>query len=410
MKLLKYILKQLARGIIWRYRPGIIGVTGSAGKTSTKLATAAVLKSDRYVRVSWGNFNNELGLPLTILGDYDRVGGIFFWPIVLVRAIAKIIIKGKYPELLILEYGVDRPGDMKYLLDIAKPNIGIVTAIGEIPVHVEFFAGPEAVAREKSRLVEYLPSAGFAILNHDDLSVMEMKERTRAKSLSFGFGLGSDVRITNFENKMDGERPLGIAFKLAHGGSFVPVKLDGVFGKTQGYAAAAGACVGLIFGLNLIKIAEALKDYKSLPGRTTLVPGIKETYIIDDSYNASPMAMHAALDTLKSLKAKRKVAILGDMLEIGTYTEEAHTEMGRIAAKVVKVLVTVGPRAKFIAEGAKERGFVRKNILSFETADDAKMAVQDLLKKGDLVLVKASRALHLEKIIEEIKIPEELNK
>src|SRR3989344_3207637 len=408
LNILKYILKQLARATISRYRPGVIGVTGSVGKTSTKLAIAAVLGSDRNIRVSPGNFNNELGLPLTILGDYKRVGGIFFWLAVDGGASYMVVVKGKCPELLILEYGVDKAGDMKYLLDIVKPNIGVITAIGDIPVHVEFFAGPEAVAREKSRLIEFLPAAGFAVLNHDDITVMGLKDRTRARVLKFGFGSGADVRITNFENKMEGAKPLGIYFKLEYGGSFVPVRLDGVFGKAHAYAAAAGTCAGLIFGLNLVKISEALKNFKPLAGRMTLVPGVKDTFIIDDSYNASPMAMHAALDTLKNLKAKRKVAALGDMLELGAYTEDAHSEMGRLAAKTVKVLITVGSRGKFIAEAARINGLTKRDVLSFDTAEEARGVVQDILRKGDLVLVKASRAMRFEKIVEEIRLPDTL--
>lgn len=429
-QLQRYILKLLARAIIWRYRPGIVGITGSVGKTSAKRAIAAVLKSDRYVRESPGNFNNELGLPLTILGSYDKIGGPFFWIKAVLKALWKLIFKSKYPELLILEYGVDKPGDMRYLLSIAKPNIAVVTAIGEIPAHVEFFAGPDNVAREKSRLIEFLPSAGFAILNHDDFTVMGMKDRTRAKVVSFGFGPMATMRISNFENQSNtrgtspdrGKKPegflpheagtsngMGISFKLEYGGSFVPVRLSGVFGKTHAYAASSAACVGLIFGVNLVKIAENLtNNYKPLAGRSALIKGIKDTLIIDDSYNASPMAMHAALDTLKSLHAKRKIAVLGDMLEIGEYAPEAHEEMGRLAAKSAQILFTIGPRAKFIAEGAKKSKMQKKYIFSFDTADSARIAVQDALRKGDLVLVKASRAMQLDKIVEEIKFPEEL--
>ncbi len=408
-KLQKYVLKQLAKAIIWRYRPGVVGITGSVGKTSAKRAIHAVLSQDRYARTSANNFNNELGLPLTILGDYDKIEGLFFWIKVVVAAVFKIIFKSKYPELLILEYGVDRPGDMRYLLDIAKPNIGVITAVGEIPAHVEFFAGPDNVAREKSRLIEFLPSAGFAILNHDDFTVMGMKERTRAKVVSFGFGPMATMRISNFENKTDKNGRAGISFKLEYGGSFVPVRLSEVFGKTHAYAAASAACVGLIFGVNLVKVAENLSNnYKPLPGRASLIKGIKETLIIDDSYNASPMSMHAALDTLKSLRAKRKIAVLGDMLQIGEYAPEAHEEMGRLASKSAQILFTIGPRGKFIAEGAKKAKMLKKNIFSFDTADEARIPLQDILQKGDLVLIKASHAMELDKIVEEIKMPEEL--
>ncbi|MBU6500748.1 MAG: UDP-N-acetylmuramoyl-tripeptide--D-alanyl-D-alanine ligase [Patescibacteria group bacterium] len=417
MKFIKYVLRRLARLIIWRYRPGIVGITGSVGKTSTKLAIEAVLKKERKVRASSFSLNDAIGLPLTILGEWDEVKlfsreyksgenrskKIFFLVKVVVTSVLRLIFRSQYPEILILEYGADHPGDLKYLLDIARPNLSVITAIGDIPVHVEFFSGPEEVAREKSRLIEYLPSAGFAILNFDDESVMNLKERTRAHLMTFGFARGAEIRITAFENRKGEGKPLGISFKLEYGGGFVPVRLDGVFGKSQAYSAAAAACVGLVFGMNLVKISEALKYYVPADSRMQLMPGIKYTYVIDDSYNASPLSMHAALDTLRGLPGNRKIAVLGDMLEIGKYTIEAHERVGRLVAKIADILITVGPRAKFIAEAARDNGLRKRYIYSFDTADEAKSAVQDLIKKGDLILIKASHAMELHKVVEEIK-------
>ena len=400
---LQSVLKILARLMIKRYKPGIIGITGSVGKTSTKEAVYAVLRNVRRIRASSGNFNNELGLPLTILDDWQKIQGLFFWPRVIFASLWQIIFGGDYPDILILEYGAGRPGDVKYLLEIVKPNIGIVTAIGDIPVHVEFYSGPDAVAREKSRLVEALPAQGFSVLNFDDEAVLDMKERTRAHVMTYGFGEGAEIRITNFENREEGGRPAGIAFKLEYGGSFVPVRLDNCFGKAQAYAAAAAACVGLVFGLNLVKISESLLYYQAPPRRMKLLNGVKETYIIDDCYNASPLSMHGAIDTIKDLKASRKIGVLGDMLEIGKYAIEAHEEIGRLSAKVFDLLITVGPRAKFIADLAVKSGLNKKNVFSFDTADEAKLKVQELIKKGDLILVKGSRAMRLDKIIEEIE-------
>ncbi|MDP3947127.1 MAG: UDP-N-acetylmuramoyl-tripeptide--D-alanyl-D-alanine ligase [bacterium] len=411
---LRWILKKLAQLTLLRYHPGVITVTGSVGKTSTKLAIAAVVGSMRSVRASSRNYNNEIGVPFTVISGREKVGGPIFWLSMILAAAFRIVFKMRYPEILVLEYGADRPGDIKYLLEIARPTVAVITAVGDIPAHVEYYAGSKAVAREKGRTIETLPAAGFAVLNFDDATVMDLEERTRAKVMTFGFGDGADVRVTNFETRSaDDGRPVGIAFKLECGGSVVPVRLDGVFGKAQGYAAAAAACVGLIFGMNLVKISEALADYQPASGRMTLLAGIKGTFVIDDTYNASPLSMHAALDTLRDLsakggsasggKARRKVAVLGDMLEIGKYAIEAHEELGRLAAKVVDTLITVGPRAKFIAEGAKVAGMPKKKIMSFDSADEAKVSVQGLLRKGDIVLLKASRAIGLDKIVEEIR-------
>ncbi len=421
LKILKKTLRKLARLTIWRYRPAIIGVTGSAGKTSAKLAIKAVLERDRRIRTSFGNLNSDLGVPLTILGDWSaddlalvsratprgtkKFQKIGFWIKVIILSTWRIIFasRGSYPELLILEYGADRPGDIKYLLSIARPNISVITAIGDIPVHVEFYGGPDEVAREKGRLIEYLPAGGFAILNGDDDVVMNLQSRTRARVMTFGFDKSCEVRISRFENKLKDGQPSGISFKLEHGSAIVPVRIDNVFGRAHAYAAGAAAAIGLAFGMNLVAISEALAQYAPPESRMQLLPGIKYTSIIDDSYNASVIAMRSALETLAALPAKRKIAVLGDMLEIGKYTVEAHEMLGRMAAKDADVLFTVGPRAKFIAESAREAGMKRAVIFSFDTASEAIKPVKDFIKKGDLILLKGSHSMELNKIVEEIR-------
>jgi UDP-N-acetylmuramoyl-tripeptide--D-alanyl-D-alanine ligase len=401
---LEKVVRKLAVLTLKKYKPGIIGITGSVGKTSTKEAIFTILKESRFVRANHANFNNELGLPLTILGDYEKITGKMFWVKVILIAILKLIFRFKYPEMLILEFAADKPGDMKNLLDVAKPQIGVVTAIGDIPAHIEFYSGPEAVAREKSKILENLPSTGFAVLNADDKYVLEMKSRTKAYVMTFGFSSEANVQITNFENRAESGKPTGISFKLNYGGSFVPIRIDGCFGKPQAYAAAAASAVGFAFGMNLVKISEALQSYKSPSQRTRIILGIKDTFVIDDSYNASPLSMKAAIETANSLKSKRKIAVLGDMREIGKYTVQAHLEIGELVGESFDILVTVGPMSKFIADAAFKKGMPIKNIFSFEYSDDARLKVQELMKKGDLVLVKGSHAMEMEKVVEEIKL------
>lgn len=396
----------MAKATIRKYEPSVVSITGTVGKTSTKEAVYAVLKDLRLVRKSSGSFNNELGVPLTILGDWDKVGGIFFWIKVILTGILNLIKKAKYPEILILEYGVQKPGDMKYLLDIAKPSIALMTAVGEIPVHVEYFNSPESVAKEKFKLLEALPAIGFAILNNDDEAVGEMAEKIRAHSMKFGYGSDSDVRITGFENLSTEDRPFGISFKLGYGGAIVPVRIAGAFGKAQSYAAAAAACVGLIFGSNLVRISENLSsNYIPPKRRMNLLNGIKKSYVLDDSYNASPLSMRAAIDTVKDLNAARKIGVLGDMLELGQFSLQAHEEIGHLAGEVFDYLVTVGTISKMIVEGAIKGGVIdKKNIKSFDKAEDAIGFIKDLLKPGDLVLIKASRGIGLDKVVDAVKI------
>lgn len=403
--LLTRVAAMLARMTLARYHPKIVGVTGTVGKTSTKEAISAVLSAEKRVRSNAANFNNELGLSLAILSDAKTIyrPAALFWFGVIIQSIIQLIVRSsKYPEVLVLEYGADKPGDIDRLVAIARPDIAVVTAIGEVPAHVEFYAGAKAVAKEKSKLVKAVSPSGFVVLNHDDLTVLDMKLAARGRVVSFGFLEGSDVRVLNYEYSYREDFPEGIAFKVNYGGGYVPVKIRNCFGRAHAYAAVAAAAVGLIFEFNLITVADALATYKPLPGRMRLFAGIKQSLVLDDSYNASPLSMRAALETLKELPAKRKVAILGDMLEIGRYAMEAHSSIGEIAADVCDLLITVGPRAKFIAEAARNKGMDQKKIISFDVVSDAVPHMHEKIESGDLVLVKASRAIHLERIVREL--------
>lgn len=402
LKILARSLKKLAKATLWRYRPKIIGITGNVGKTSTKEALALILAGEKRVRQPLKSFNNELGLPLTILGDWELKNGLFFWFKVVFVSFFRLIIKNRtYPEILVLEYGVDKPGDMKYLLEIAKPQIGIVTAIGDLPVHVEFFASPEGLIKEKAKLISSLPATGFAVLNADDINVLGMRENSKAKVITFGFSEDADLNISNVVTGFS-EDFRGMTFKLTYNGSSVPVRLTNVLGKAQSYVAAAAAATGLMFGMNLVKIAEALTAYDPPSGRFKILSGVKETIIIDDTYNASPLAMREALRTLRELGATRKIAVLGDMLEIGKYTLEAHEEVGRIAAKAVQILITVGDKAKFIAESACGAGMPEDSVFNFQDINEAGKFLQEKIREGDVVLLKGSQSVRLEKIVKEI--------
>lgn len=401
LQLLMWKLRLLARLTIARYKPEIVGVTGTVGKTSTKLAIGTVLSRVKRVRASARSYNNELGLPLTILGDWNSTEGLFFWPSVIISAITRLIVKShSYPELIVLEYGIDRPGDMKKLLSIAKPQIGVFTAIGETPVHIEYFAGPEAVFREKIKLVQSLPATGFAILNADDKTVMLARGQTRAQIITYGFSEHADVKITSFSQFIIGGP--GVSFKLGYAGSFVPIRLEGVVGRSQAYAAAAAAAVGLVSGVNLVGIAETLRHYQAPNGRLKTIEGVKQSIIIDDTYNASPMAVEEALLTIKGLKPKRAIAALGDMLELGKYTLEEHEKIGRLSAKTVEILVTVGLRGKFIAEAAVRAGMSRRMVFPFMNVVEAGIFLQNKIQRGDVILIKGSQGTRMEKIVEEI--------
>ncbi|TSC53291.1 MAG: UDP-N-acetylmuramoyl-tripeptide--D-alanyl-D-alanine ligase, partial [Parcubacteria group bacterium LiPW_39] len=345
--LLVFILRILAQATLWRYKPLIIGVTGSVGKTSTKEAIYAVLKNKFNVRRNIKNYNNEIGAPLTILGQETGGRSLWHWLKVFLIGFFQIFYARNYPKILILEMGADRIGDISYLTSFVKPYISVVTAIGEIPVHVEFFQSVNQVAREKANLVRVLDKDGWAVLNFDDERVRSMVNRTQGQIFSYGFGEGVDLRAVGVELHLEDLKEAGLSFKVDYQGSNVPIKLFRVLGRHQVSAVLAAMAVGLILKMNLVEIAQGLKDYRPPVGRLNLIKGIKNSWIVDDTYNSSPSSSLAALEILEKMSG-RKIAALGDMLELGAFTEEAHRQIGTRAAQIADILLAVGERAIFI--------------------------------------------------------------
>src|SRR3989344_3856775 len=232
--ILQKILAGLARRVIRRYEPIIIGITGSVGKTSTRDAIAVVARKRYSVRTAEKNYNTEMGLPLTILGMEHYGRNIFLWAIHLAAAFFRITFdRESYPEALVLEYGIDRPGDMDVLISIVRPHIAVFTSIGDIPVHVEYFRDPEALVAEKTKLAAATPADGYVILNYDDSRVLAMKTRAHAKIVTYGKSLGADVRVMNSELQMKkddifGEIPDGMSFKIHYKGKATPALLPRV--------------------------------------------------------------------------------------------------------------------------------------------------------------------------------------
>ncbi len=406
-KILQSILQFLAKRTIARYRPAIVAITGNVGKTSTKEAIAVVLGRAKRVRMSGGNLNNEIGVPLAILGDwadeyYHDGPSAGFWLKVVLKGALGLVIPQRYPEILVLEYGADKPKDIESLARDFKPHVAVVTAVGEIPVHVEFFANPEGLAREKAKLVEALEPGDHAVLNYDDQTVLDMRDKTAAQVHTFGLADEAQVHASNLDILMNGQgKPEGMVFKLSADGKLVPVKIYGSLGTSQATASAAAAAVGFIFGLNLVEISEALVSYRGPKGRLRILDGIRGSTILDDTYNASPASMHLALETLQRVQGTRKIAVLGNMLELGKYTPQAHETVGNLAATVADVLICVGDKAKLIADAA-ENGKPSGNIYAFHTSDEARPLVQRMIREGDVVLVKGSQSMRMEKIVEEI--------
>ena len=403
-RILEGLLFKLSRAILNAYRPQIIGVTGSIGKTSAKEAIYTVLSAKFKVRKNIKNYNNEIGLPLTIIGAASGGQSPLGWLKVFLQAFFLLIRQDKnYPRFLVLEMGADRIGDLKYLTTLAPCKVGVVTGVA--PVHLEYFKTLEKIAKEKSVIVSHLPADGWAILNADNQYTAAMAQATKAKVLTYGFGAEAAVRALEINfSQGDSDQLSGISFKLAYDGSTVPVLLPDILGQHLVYAALAGAAVGIAFGMNLVSIAQALEKFKAPNGRMRLIAGIKDTLIIDDTYNASPESMLAAINTEVKIKVSgQKYAVLGDMLELGDFTQAGHEKIGEaVVANGIDYLITVGERARIIADQAQALGMDKDKIFSFGDAIAAARFVQERIKAGDLILIKGSQGMRLEKTVKEI--------
>ena len=397
-------LTHCSRRVLAHYAPSIVAITGSAGKTSTKDAVKVVLARQYRTRGSEKSFNSELGVPLTILGLANAWGNVLGWFGNLLRAF--FLAYGpqvKYPEWLVLEVGADRPGDIARITRYVKPTIAIITRIGEIPVHVENFPTPRDLAREKSLLANALSEDGMLILNADDSTVSGMSAAHKGPLLRYGFSEDADVRASHTQIMYEGNRPVGLTLKVDAIGKSIPLRLPDTFGEHNVGAALAALAVGITTHINPLRCAEALQTLVPPRGRLRLIDGVKGTLILDDSYNASPVAVIAALDTVEKLRVEgRKIAILGDMMELGVYAPEAHRTVGKRAAKVLDALYLVGTRAKFIGEGAREEGMATTKIKTFDESAAAGRALEYDLKSGDIILVKGSQYVRMERAIYEI--------
>jgi len=363
-------LQTLARH--WRRRlPDlrVVGITGSVGKTSTKELVAQVLAQRYRVLKNPGNYNNEIGLPLTLLHARPE------------------------HQWAVLEMGFYVPGDIALLCDIAQPHIGVVTNVGM--VHAERAGSREAIAQGKAELVEALPPQGAAVLNYDDPWVRGMAGRTAAQVFFYGLSPEADLWASDIEGLgLD-----GIRFVFHYQGEAVPVHLP-LLGRHAVQLALRAAAVGLLAGLDWPDLLEGLRSGRAqLRVMTVTTP--QGALIIDDTYNAAPQSVLAALNLLADIQKRRKIAILGDMLELGPYEEAGHEMVGVRAAEVVDYLITFGSRARRIAQAARQAGLPAARVRAFSPEEmDALIAyARDLLGPQDVALIKGSRGMRMERIV-----------
>ncbi len=409
-KIIIKILELEARLVIKKYKPKIVAVTGNLGKTSAKDAIYTVLSARFFVRKSDKSFNSELGVPLAILGCPTGWNDPVIWFKNILNGLGLVFLKNHYPKWLVLEVGADRPGDIKKISKWLHPDIVVVTGFGEVPVHVEFFKSPEDLVKEKSYLVKAVKPGGTAILSSDDRHSLGMKEISKEKVTTFGWAEEAAVRASH-ESVIYGEDklPIGMTFRLDHGHNSLPVNIMGTVGRAQINSVLAAFAVGISEDMNIVSMSQAIASHQTPPGRLKIIKGIKGSVILDDTYNSSPKALTEALDALLAVKTRgKKIAILGDMMELGKYSRAEHEKAGEKAAKIADVLAVVGLRAKFIAEAALAAGMPKEKILHFENSKEAGTYLNGLVGKGSVVLVKGSQSVRMERAVEKLMLtPEE---
>jgi len=367
-------LQQIAR--FWRRKLDVkvVGITGSVGKSTTKEIVAEVLSQRYRTLKSVGNMNNEIGLPLSIL----RLGSGY--------------------ERAVLEMGFYIPGEIALLCEIALPHIGVVTNIGT--VHAERAGSQEAIFRGKSELVRSLPNDGVAILNLDDMLVSKMAELTHARVFFYGLDPEADL----WADEVEGLGLEGIRFRLHYQGETLHVHVP-MIGQHSVHTALRAAAVGLMDGLTWEEIVAGLRQGHAQL-RLTAVRTESGALVLDDTYNASPESTLAALNLLAQLDGN-KVAVLGDMLELGQYEKQGHEIVGVRAAEVTDALVTVGTLGHLIATAARRAGMNSTKVTEFENTDEAISHLRQALTEKDVVLIKGSHGIRMDRIVAALEMPDE---
>jgi alanine racemase len=369
-----------ARHMLRKLDPLVVGITGSSGKTTTKELVAAVLSRRHAVFANYGNYNDRYGLPIALgrLGPEHRVA--------------------------VLELACDGLDEIRELAALTRPRIGVVTSVNE--THLAYLGSIEAIAQEKGRLVEALPAAnqgGVAILNYDDPRVREMAGRTRARVVTYGLDPGAHLVAGAME-----ATPEGVSFTVfvtdpvpgvgRRGKRKLRVRLS-LLGVHSVYAALAAVAVGLVLGVPLEEALEALAAARPLPGRLNPLPGRGGSLVLDDTFNSSPSSTLAALDTLDLFHDGRRYAVLGDLLDLGSFEAEAYRRVGSRVAEVADFLVTHGDGARRLAEHALAAGLPTDRILVTYTAKDAVRGLRGRLQSGDTVLVKGAVESRMEQVV-----------
>ena len=377
-------LNFLARVRLKRLKLFLIGVTGSVGKTSAKEAIFTILSSRYPVYRSDKSYNTEFGLPLAILEQKSGFSSPVKWLGVLLGAVWKAFFAGGKMQMMVVEMGVDKPGDMIRLLKLVKPQVGVMTNIKPVHLAEGQFKDLDDIFDEKKKLVESLPEMATAVLNADDPYIVTLRDKLTCKKILYGASEIADLRLMEVKNLPQG-LSYAVAYKdqVAHGE--VPV-----LGSFHVFVLLPAIAVALTQGFTLEEAVTALQKFRMPPGRMTPIPGINETTIIDSSYNSSPETVKEALDVLKEMEGRR-IAVLGNMNELGAYSESCHRAIGKYAATRADMLLTIGDDARRMSEEAVQNGLAPEMIRHFDDTKSATEYLKNEVQKGDIILVKGSQ-------------------
>ena len=391
-KIVVIILTLEARTVLARHKPQIIAVTGSVGKTGTKDAIYAVVSSRFETRKNQKSMNSEIGLPLTILGlenAWSSPSG--WWRNIWQGAIVAFAVSlNPFPKWLVLEIGADHPKDIEKVSRWLHPDIVVLTRMADVPVHIEFFKNTDAVLREKMFLARALKPDGTLVANADDSYFMGAVKDLDVKKVFYGISSPAEIKIIETRILYDNDfpmRPRGQYSVIDIKSRREKIELKGVIGSHIIYSVVAACAVASILNITN-NLSDIFKQFDMPRGRMRLLEGKSRSVIIDDTYNSSPVACAEALKTLANLPVSgKKIAVLGDMKELGIHAEKAHRDIGKSAGEILHTLITVGKLAKHIANGAREAGMSLDHILSFETSEQTVKVITDILHTGDVILV-----------------------
>lgn len=388
------IITWQAKQVLKKHNPVVIGITGNIGKTTTKDSVAAVL-SGLNVRENKKSLNSEFGVPLTILNQKTGWSSPSKWFKVILNGF-KEINNRNYPKILVLEIGADHKGDIKNLMKWLKLDVAVMTQFAEVPVHIENFASKEQMVKEKAYIVKGLKKGGIFIYNSDCKDSVSISEKVRedVKLISFGQKKADCIAamiINDIKNRY-------VHSQVNYKGQKYHLICEGVLGESPVMAGLPAIILADHFGIDIKRGVEFLKTMERAPGRMRLLEGKGGSLVLDDSYNSSPLALMHGLKTVNDTNViGRKIVILGDMLELGEYTRQEHYKIGAEVKRVAHILVTVGSRAKFIADGAREAGMDDGWILECASSEEAGREVLSILKPGDMVYIKGSQGVRMEK-------------